>query len=35
VLRRGRAVVFLRAEATVEGTLVATAQVTKTVVPVG
>ncbi|HEV7870230.1 MAG TPA: PaaI family thioesterase [Modestobacter sp.] len=35
VLRRGRAVVFLRAEATVEGTLVATAQVTKTVVPAG
>ncbi|SDY18233.1 uncharacterized domain 1-containing protein [Modestobacter sp. DSM 44400] len=35
VLRRGRAVAFLRAEATVDGTLVATAQVTKTVVPAG
>ena len=35
VLRRGRAVAFLRADATVEGTLVATAQVTKTVVPAG
>jgi uncharacterized protein (TIGR00369 family) len=35
VLRRGRAVAFLRAEATVDGILVATAQVTKTVVPAG
>jgi uncharacterized protein (TIGR00369 family) len=35
VLRRGRAVAFLRADATVDGTLVATAQVTKTVVPAG
>ena len=35
VLRRGRAVAFLRADATVEGTLVATGQVTKTVVPAG
>lgn len=35
VLRRGRAVAFLRADATVEGTLVATAQLTKTVVPAG
>jgi acyl-coenzyme A thioesterase PaaI-like protein len=34
VLRRGRAVAFLRAEATVDGVLVATGQVTKTVVPV-
>jgi uncharacterized protein (TIGR00369 family) len=33
VLRRGRAVAFLRADATVDGRLVATAQVTKTVVP--
>jgi uncharacterized protein (TIGR00369 family) len=33
VLRRGRAVAFLRAEATVDGQLVATAQVTKSVVP--
>lgn len=32
VLRRGRAVAFMRAEATVEGVLVATGQVTKTVV---
>jgi uncharacterized protein (TIGR00369 family) len=32
VLRRGRAVAFLRAEATVDGQLVATAQVTKSVV---
>ncbi|WP_346622757.1 PaaI family thioesterase [Blastococcus montanus] len=32
VLRRGRAVAFLRAEATVDGELVATGQVTKTVV---
>jgi uncharacterized protein (TIGR00369 family) len=35
VLRRGRSVAFLRAEATVDGTLVATGQVTKTVVPAG
>ncbi len=35
VLRRGRAVAFLRADATVEGTMVATAQLTKTVVPAG
>jgi uncharacterized protein (TIGR00369 family) len=35
VLRRGRAVAFLRADATVDGALVATAQVTKTVVPAG
>jgi hypothetical protein len=28
-------VAFLRAEATVDGTLVATAQVTKTIVPAG
>ncbi|MGY2004151.1 PaaI family thioesterase [Blastococcus sp. SYSU DS1024] len=33
VLRRGRAVAFMRAEATVDGVLVATGQVTKTVVP--
>ena len=33
VLRRGRAVAFMRAEATVDGQLVATGQVTKTVVP--
>lgn len=32
VLRRGRAVAFMRAEATVAGQLVATAQVTKSVV---
>ncbi len=32
VLRRGRSVAFLRAEATVEGRLVAAAQVTKSVV---
>ena len=32
VLRRGRAVAFLRAEATADGQLVATAQVTKSVV---
>ena len=32
VLRRGRAVAFMRAEATVEGQLVATGQVTKTVI---
>jgi uncharacterized protein (TIGR00369 family) len=35
VLRRGRAVAFMRADATVDGRLVATAQVTKTVVPAG
>ncbi|MGY1736076.1 PaaI family thioesterase [Geodermatophilus sp. SYSU D00684] len=35
VLRRGRAVAFLRAEATVDGALVASAQVTKTIVPAG
>jgi uncharacterized protein (TIGR00369 family) len=33
VLRRGRAVAFLRAEATVDDDLVAAAQVTKSVVP--
>jgi uncharacterized protein (TIGR00369 family) len=33
VLRRGRAVAFLRAEATVDGEVVAAAQVTKSVVP--
>ena len=33
VLRRGRAVAFLRAEATVDGQVVAAAQVTKSVVP--
>jgi uncharacterized protein (TIGR00369 family) len=32
VLRRGRAVAFMRAEATVEGVVVAAAQVTKSVV---
>ena len=35
VLRRGRAVAFLRAEATVDGQVVAAAQVTKSVVPAG
>jgi len=35
VLRRGRAVAVLRAEATVDGRLVAAAQVTKSVVPAG
>lgn len=35
VLRRGRAVAFLRAEATVDGEIVAAAQVTKSVVRVG
>jgi uncharacterized protein (TIGR00369 family) len=35
VLRRGRAVAFLGAEAAVDGTLVAGAQVTTTVVPRG
>ncbi|MGY1785092.1 PaaI family thioesterase [Geodermatophilus sp. SYSU D00698] len=35
VLRRGRAVAFLRSEATVDGALVASAQVTKTIVPAG
>jgi uncharacterized protein (TIGR00369 family) len=35
VLRRGRSVAFLRAEATVDGTLVAAGHVTKTVVPAG
>ncbi|MDP9392196.1 MAG: PaaI family thioesterase [Actinomycetota bacterium] len=34
VLRRGRALAFLRAEATVEGRTVAAAQVTKSIVPV-
>ena len=34
VLRRGRAVAFLRSEATVDGVLVASAQVTKSIVPV-
>ena len=33
VLRRGRAVAFLRAEARVDGRIVAAAQVTKTLVP--
>jgi uncharacterized protein (TIGR00369 family) len=33
VVRRGRAVAFLRWEATVDGTVVAAAQVTKSVVP--
>jgi uncharacterized protein (TIGR00369 family) len=33
VVRRGRAVAFLRSEATVDGTVVAAAQVTKSVVP--
>jgi uncharacterized protein (TIGR00369 family) len=33
VLRRGRSVAFLRAEATVDGEVVAAAQVTKSVVP--
>jgi acyl-coenzyme A thioesterase PaaI-like protein len=32
VVRRGRAVAFLRAEATVDGLVVAAAQVTKSVV---
>ena len=35
VLRRGRAVAFMRAEAVVDGDLVATAQVTKSVVRLG
>ena len=35
VLRRGRAVSFMRAEATVEGDIVAAAQVTKSVVRAG
>ena len=35
VLRRGRAVAFMRAEAVVDGELVATAQVTKSVVRLG
>lgn len=35
VLRRGRAVAFLRAQAHVDGTVVATAQVTKSIVPAG
>ena len=35
VLRRGRAVAFMRAEATVEGIVVAAAQVTKSVVRAG
>jgi uncharacterized protein (TIGR00369 family) len=35
VLRRGRAVAFLRAEATVDGQVVAAAQVTKSVVNAG
>lgn len=33
VLRRGRTVAFLRAEASVDGVVVAAAQVTKSVVP--
>jgi uncharacterized protein (TIGR00369 family) len=33
VLRRGRAVAFMRAEATVNGRIVAAAQVTKSIVP--
>ena len=35
VLRRGRAVAFLRAEATVDGVVVAAGQLTKSVVPLG
>ncbi len=35
VLRRGRAVAFLRAEASVDGVVVASGQVTKSVVPAG
>jgi uncharacterized protein (TIGR00369 family) len=35
VLRRGRAVAFLRAEAGVDGVVVASGQVTKSVVPAG
>ena len=35
VLRRGRAIAFMRAEATVDGELVAAAQVTKSVVRLG
>jgi uncharacterized protein (TIGR00369 family) len=35
VLRRGRAVAFMRAEASVDGVVVAAAQVTKSVVAVG
>lgn len=35
VVRRGRSVVFLRAEASSEGKVVAAGQVTKTVVPTG
>jgi uncharacterized protein (TIGR00369 family) len=35
VLRRGRSVAFLRAEATVDGEVVAAAQVTKSVVSIG
>jgi uncharacterized protein (TIGR00369 family) len=35
VLRRGRAVAFMRAEALVDGVVVAAAQVTKSVVPAG
>jgi uncharacterized protein (TIGR00369 family) len=35
VVRRGRAVAFLRAEARVDGAVVATGQVTKTLVPSG
>lgn len=33
VLRRGRAIAFIRAEATADGEIVATAQITKTIVP--
>ena len=35
VLRRGRAVAFLRAEASVDGVVVASGQVTKSIVPAG
>ncbi len=35
VLRRGRSVAFLRAEASVDGVVVASGQVTKSVVPAG
>lgn len=35
VLRRGRAVAFLRAQASVDGVVVASGQVTKSVVPAG
>jgi uncharacterized protein (TIGR00369 family) len=35
VLRRGRAVAFMRADATVDGQIVAAAQLTKSIVPAG